>query len=47
MKNVNVNIRVTQETKDKLMKLADESKRAFSDYIRLLLLEAIDKKKKL
>jgi predicted DNA-binding protein len=46
-KNVNVNIRVTPETKEKLVKLAKDSKREFSDYVRLLLLDAVEKKKKI
>jgi uncharacterized protein (DUF1778 family) len=36
-KTVNINIRVTEETKKELQKLADADRRSLSDFIRLLL----------
>jgi hypothetical protein len=46
-KRVNINLRVTEETKKELLKMAEKDRRSLSDYIRLQLekLAASDKKK--
>ena len=36
-KTVNINLRVTGDTKKELLKLADKDRRSLSDYIRLQL----------
>ena len=36
-KTVNINLRVTEDTKKELLQLADKDRRSLSDYIRLQL----------
>ena len=45
-KTININVRVTQPTKDELQKLADAAQRSLSDYIRLQLEKIINSGKK-
>jgi hypothetical protein len=44
-KTVNINIRVSEQTKKDLQKLADLDRRTLSDYIRLKLEELTSKKR--
>lgn len=46
MKNDRILVRVEKKQKKQLEKLANENKREFSDYIRLVCQYAIDKKLK-
>ena len=43
---IQVNIRLEQNTKDELQKLADADKRTLSDYIRIKLEEFVEASKK-
>lgn len=45
-KETTIVIRTEEQVKDKLIKLAKENKREFSDYMRLLYEYAIEKKLK-
>ena len=45
-KTVNINLRVSEETKKYLLKLAEIDKRSLSDYIRLHLEKLVDSNKK-
>jgi len=45
-KNVNINIRVTNDIKKELLKLADKDRRSLSDYIRLQLEKLAEANKK-
>ncbi len=47
MKDQSIIVRVDEETKKKLSKLAETSKRGLSDYVRLIMLDAIEKKVKI
>lgn len=47
MKDQSIIVRVDEETKKKLAKLAEHSKRGLSDFVRLVLMEAIEKKVKI
>jgi predicted DNA-binding protein len=47
MKEEILTTRINKETKEKLKALAAESKRTMSDYLILLIEEAIEQKKKL
>lgn len=47
MKDQSIIVRVDEETKKKLSKLAEHSKRGLSDFVRLVLMEAIEKKVKI
>jgi hypothetical protein len=44
MKDDKVIVRMEKKMKAQLIKLAKESKREFSDYLRLILQDAIDRK---
>lgn len=41
-KSTSVNVRMTEELRDQLQKLADANRRTLSDYIRLLLEEHVE-----
>lgn len=45
-KTVNINLRVSENTKKELLKLADLERRTLSDYIRLQLEKLADASKK-
>jgi antitoxin component of RelBE/YafQ-DinJ toxin-antitoxin module len=44
MKDEIINVRVEKKVKEQLMKLAKESRREFSDYLRLVLSDIASKK---
>jgi hypothetical protein len=46
MRDETITVRVEKKTKDQLMKIAKELRRDFSDYIRLVLTDAAEKKVK-
>jgi uncharacterized protein (DUF1778 family) len=45
-KTVNINLRVSEKTKNELLKLADVDRRTLSDYIRLQLEKLAETNKK-
>lgn len=45
-KNTQIGVRLSDELRDKLTKMADENKRTLSDYIRLLLEEKVEEAEK-
>jgi uncharacterized protein (DUF1778 family) len=45
-KTVNINLRVTEDTKKELLQLADKDRRSLSDYIRLQLEKLAETNKK-
>jgi predicted DNA-binding protein len=44
-RNTSVNIRMTEELREDLQRLADANKRTLSDYVRLLLEEHVEAQK--
>jgi antitoxin component of RelBE/YafQ-DinJ toxin-antitoxin module len=44
MKTASITIRIDEKTKEKLMKLAKENRREFSDFVRLVLVDVAEKK---
>ena len=46
-KDASITVRVSEKTKKKLKKMADENRREFSDFIRLLLTDVADEKIKI
>lgn len=46
-KDASITVRVSEKTKKKLRKMAEENRREFSDFIRLLLTDIADEKIKI